>query len=87
MGNSVIEEVKNIFAKRKVLGYLNRTHIALIPKIHGTKTLGNYRPISLCNTMFVIKILVARLRPYLDKLFSPLQTTFVLGRRALIIQS
>ncbi|XP_075633967.1 uncharacterized protein LOC142606517 [Castanea sativa] len=55
--------------------YLNRTHIALIQKIQGLETLGNYRPISLCNTV------VARLRPLLDKLISPLQAAFVLGRK------
>ncbi|KAL0011105.1 hypothetical protein SO802_006213 [Lithocarpus litseifolius] len=59
------------------------THIALIPKIQGPETLGNYRPISLCNTGYkiVTKIIVARLRPYLDKLISPLQAAFVPGRK------
>ena len=62
---------------------LNSTHIALIPKIQGPKTLGNYRPISLCYTMYkvVTKIIVARLRPYLDKLISPMQTAFVPGHK------
>ena len=46
----------------------------LIPKIQGPKMLGNYRPISLCNAIYkiVTKIVVARLRSYLDKLISPL---------------
>lgn len=47
--------------------------------------LGNYRPISLCNAIYkiVTKIVVARLRSYLDKLISPLQTTLVLGRKGI----
>lgn len=85
MGSSVIDEVKKVFVDRRVPDYLNRTHIALIPKIQGLETLGNYRPISLCNTVYKIitKIIVARLRPFLDKLISPLQTAFVPGRRGI----
>ena len=47
--------------------------------------LGNYRPISLCNAIYkiVTKILVARLRSYLDKLISPLQRALVLGRKGI----
>ena len=33
VGSSVIEEVQNIFADRRVPEILNYTHIALIPKI------------------------------------------------------
>ena len=33
VGESVIQEVKHIFTSRKMLEYLNRTHIVLIPKI------------------------------------------------------
>ena len=79
----MIEEVKKIFVSRNVLDYLNRTHIALIPKIQGPETLGNYRSISLCNIVYkvVTKVIVARLRPYLDKLISPMQMTFVPGRK------
>ena len=85
VGRSVIDEVKKVFVDRRVPDYLNRTHIALIPKIQGPETLGNYRPISLCNTVYKIitKIIMARLRPFLDKLISPLQTAFVPGRRGI----
>ena len=67
VGKLVVDEVKKIFGERKNLEYLNRTHIALLPKIQGLKTLGNFRPISLCNTIYkvVTKIIVARLRPLL----------------------
>ena len=85
MGRSVINKVKRIFVDRRLPEYLNRTHIVLIPKIQGPKTLGNYEPISLCNSMYkiVTKIIIARLRPYLDKLISPLQTTFVTRRKGI----
>ena len=55
-----------------------------ISKMAGPESLGNYRPISLCNTVYkiVTKILVARIRTYLDKLVSPLQSAFVSGRRS-----
>ena len=33
VGKSVLEEVGKIFMERKMLEYLNRTHIALIPKV------------------------------------------------------
>lgn len=67
VGKSVMEEIKIIFAKKRVPEYLNRTHIALIPKIQGSETLSNYRPINLCNTMYkvLIKIIMARLKPHL----------------------
>lgn len=85
VGSLVIDEVKRVFVERRVPEYLNRTHIALIPKIQGSETLGNYRPRSLCNTVYKIitKIIVARLRPFLDKLISTLQTAFVPGRRGI----
>ena len=47
------------------------------------ESLANYRPISLCNSMYKVisKVLVARIRPLLNKLISPIQTAFVPGRR------
>jgi len=81
----VIREVKKIFANRKVPKFLNKTHIMLIPKIQGLETLGNYKLISLCNTVYkvVTKIIVTRLRLYLEKLISPLQTAFVPSRKGI----
>ena len=92
VGSSVVSVVKKVFLERKVTDYLNKTHITLIPKIQGLETIANYRPISLCNTVYKIitKIIVARIRPYLDNLISPLQAAFVPGRKgvdnAIIVQ-
>ena len=83
VGRFVMEEVKKVFLLKKVPKFLNSTLISLIPKIPSPKTLSNYRPISLCNMVYkiVLKVIVARLRPLLDQVISPLQTAFILGRK------
>ena len=83
VGDSVKEEIRKVFLSRKILDYLNSTSIVLIPKIQCPESINNYRPISLCNSVYKIitKIIVGRLRPYLDKLIGPCQRAFVLGRR------
>ena len=62
---------------------MNKTLITLIPKCQFLESLANYRPISLCNSIYKIisKILVARIRPLLGNLISPIQTAFVPGRK------
>ncbi|XP_030929600.1 uncharacterized protein LOC115955566 [Quercus lobata] len=81
--NSVCEEIKEIFVHGVVPSYLNETLIALILKCQNPESLSNYRPISLCNSIYKVisKIIVARIRPHLSSLISPVQTTFVPGRR------
>lgn len=92
VGSLVKKEVRQIFATKKMPENLNKTHLVLIPKIQGPETLGNYRPISLCNTTYklVSKIIVNRLRPMLGDLISPVQSAFIPGRRgtdnAIIVQ-
>ena len=57
----------------------------IVPKCKSPESLNNYRPISLCNSVYKIvsKILVKRIKPYLNKLVSPFQTAFVPGRKGL----
>lgn len=83
MGSFITNKVKKIFTEKRVPMPLNQTYITLIPKIKGPKTIGNFRPISLCNTMYKIitKIIVAGIRPYLDKLVSPFQMAFIPGKK------
>lgn len=84
-GESVIQSVKNVFEEGKVLKHFNKNLIILIPKNLGAYCLGSFRPISLCNTIYkvITKIIVARIRPMLPKLISPMQTAFVPGRKGL----
>ena len=92
VGRSISEEVLTVFRERKIMDYMNNTNIVLIPKTQGPKSIGSYRPISLCNSVYKIvsKILVGRIGPLLEQLISPCQTAFVLGRRgvdnAIVVQ-
>ena len=83
VGESVKEEVIRVFIERKVPIYLNKTLIVLIPKTQGPKTIGNYKPVSLCNSIYKIisKVIVAHLRLHLENLVSPYQVAFVPGKR------
>ena len=83
--SSVREEVKKIFRDKRMPEYLNKTHITLIPKVQGLESLSNYRPISLCNSVYkiVTKIIVARLRPHLNQVISPFQTAFIPYRKGI----
>ena len=69
VGDFVVKEIQKIFKEKIVLKVLNRTHIALIPKVQGPELLNNYKPISLCNFVYKIitKVIMARLRPHLDQ--------------------
>ena len=83
VGDLVKEEIRNVFLYRKISDYLNNTNIVLIPKVQSPESISSYRPISLCNLVYKIitKIIVRRLRLYLDKLISSCQAAFVPGRR------
>ena len=85
VGNSVCKEVKKIFRDGMVPDQLNETLVTLTPKCKSLESLNNYRPISLCNLVYKIvsKIPVERIKPYLNKLVSPIQTAFVPGRKGL----
>ena len=76
-----------VFQSSTMPSHLNKTLITLIPKHLGADYLATFRPISLCNIVYkvVTKIIVKRLRPFLPKLISPLQTAFILGRMGWII--
>ncbi|XP_065622950.1 uncharacterized protein LOC136064750 [Quercus suber] len=81
--DSICNEVKKAFGLGVIPEYLNKTLITLIPKFQYPESLANYRSTSLCNLVYKIisKILVARIRPLLSNLISPIQTTFVPGRK------
>lgn len=58
------------------------TMMVLIPKQQNDKLVSQYVPIYLCTTIYkvIIKILVNRIKPLFDNLFSKYQGALILGR-------
>jgi hypothetical protein len=61
---------------------LNYGILTLIPKVKGATNIKQYRPICLLNVVYKIitKTLTLRLNNIADKIISPTQSAFVLGR-------
>ena len=82
VGEDVTRDIRSFFTTNSLQAQQNETHIRLIPKITGPKSVADYRPIALCNTHYKIiaKILTRRLKPLLPALISNTQSAFVAGR-------
>ena len=61
---------------------LARAHVALIPKEDSPDSIQKFRPISLLNVTYKLltKVLVNRIRPLLERLVGPHQSSFLPGR-------
>lgn len=62
---------------------VNMTDICLIPKVDKPEFIEQFRPISLCNTIYkiVTKVIVNRLKEVIPGIVSPYQTGFVPRRK------
>ena len=61
---------------------LNKTSVAMIPKVDCPKTVSQFWPISFCNVAYKIisEVIVNRLRAVLSDIVSPFQNAFFKGR-------
>ncbi|XP_020426494.1 uncharacterized protein LOC109950787 [Prunus persica] len=61
--------VNDFFVNNIPLNPINHKNIALIPKIDNPESVDHFRPISLCNVVYmvIIKIVITRLQPILAK--------------------
>ena len=82
VGKDVCTAVRSFFEEGKLLKQINHTLIALIPKVSDPATTSQFRPISLCNTIYKIisKIMANRMRPILERIIDPVQTAFIPNR-------
>ena len=83
VGQDVTSTVRNFFSSGKLLTKANSTSVALVPKIPNPSKVGDYRPISCCNTIYkcIAKIISKRIQAVLPHLIDPVQSGFVQGRR------
>jgi hypothetical protein len=54
VANDLLEAIEEACLKGEVNRSLNSTFIALIPKVNGPATFGDFRPIALCNLCYKI---------------------------------
>lgn len=82
VGDSVFLEVQKAFEGRQLDPTFSKTLIALIPKVTHPHNLKDFRPISLCTTMYklVTKIVAGRLKTVMPLLISQSQSSFIPGR-------
>ena len=82
-GPSVIAAIKEFFTSGELLRETNATLIALIPKVPNPSSMGEFRPISCCNTIYkcISKLLAKRLQSSLPYLVDQAQSAFIKGRK------
>jgi hypothetical protein len=82
VGDDIFHLVRTAFDTGYFDPEISNTLIALIPKSDPPKTYKDFRPISLCNIVYKIitKVLVIRLRPILNNIIGPYQSSFLPGR-------
>ena len=83
IGPSVISAIKEFFVTGELLKESNTTVIALIPKVPNPSKMGDFRPISCCNTIYkcISKIIAKRLQLILPDMVDQAQSAFVKGRK------
>jgi hypothetical protein len=82
IGSDITSVVIDCLSSQRMLKSVNYTHIALIPKVANPDSLGQFRPISLCNVLYklVSKVFANRLKKVLPQIISDSQSAFVQGR-------
>ena len=82
MGKDVINIVLNILNNGVCPTTLNKTFIALVPKVKSPSSPMDYRPISLCNVLYKLasKVITNKLKDILHVVAHETQSAFVLGR-------
>ena len=83
LGPEVMRVMGDFHTGRCAMEQLNKVFLILIPKTPGAEQIGDFRPIALSNSIYLIvtKVLANRLREVMDILISPLQSASISGRQ------
>ena len=75
VGNDVVKAITSFLILGSMPKKVNNSLIVLIPKISNPTTVNHFKLIRLCNVVYkiILKLLVEKLRPLLDKIISPTQ--------------
>ncbi|KAM6591439.1 hypothetical protein CsatA_014044 [Cannabis sativa] len=81
VGADVIKHVRSFFLVGHLPIGLNHTNLVLIPKKKNATTMGDLRPIALCNVLYKVcsKVLANRLKSVLPSVISENQSAFIPG--------
>ena len=82
MGHNLLDVLEESTVKGKIIGALNATFVALIPKRDKLESLDGFRPISLCNLVYKVisKIIVVIIKYFLSKGITKEQFGFMENR-------
>lgn len=80
--DAIVSEVQKFFLMGNLNDAYNHTFIALISKSPNASRVDHFRPVALCNIFFKIitKTMANRLRPHLETIIHPCQSTFTPNR-------
>ncbi|KAL2904195.1 hypothetical protein RDABS01_002905 [Bienertia sinuspersici] len=78
----ICQAVRDFFKTGKLLKEVSITTLTMVPKVQTPSTVGDFRPIACCSTIYkcISKLLCSRLSNVLPDIISPNQGAFVSGR-------
>jgi hypothetical protein len=78
----VYHYVNQVWSNPSLISSINNTLLVLIPKVDKPEFISQFRPIAVCNVVYKIitKVIVNRIKPHLDGIISPYQSSFIPGR-------
>lgn len=83
VGDEVCEAIQDFFKNGKLLGEVNATIIALVPKLKTPPKVSDFRPIACCNVVYkcISKVIANRLKGVLGDLVNECQSAFIPKRQ------
>ena len=83
VGKEITIAIHNFFYRSRLPRELNHTLVCVLPKTQNASSVNEFRPISCCTVLYkyISKVIVDRIKPFLDGLVSRTQSAFISGRR------